>query len=63
MVTSFNVWGTRIPHIGIHGTTGSFIVPDPNHFGGTTGFDAIVFLLLSNKRRSGYDEFIGRFAC
>ncbi len=35
MITSFDVWGTCVPHIEIHGTTGSLIVPDPNHFGGS----------------------------
>ncbi|MFC5449838.1 Gfo/Idh/MocA family protein [Paenibacillus aestuarii] len=34
IVTSFDVWGTRVPHIEIHGTTGSIMVPDPNQFGG-----------------------------
>jgi predicted dehydrogenase len=46
IVTSFDVWGTRIPNIEIHGTTGSLIVPDPNHFGGT------VYL-----KRQDYSEF------
>jgi predicted dehydrogenase len=34
IITSFDVWGSRTPHIEIHGTTGSMIVPDPNTFGG-----------------------------
>ncbi|MED4225589.1 Gfo/Idh/MocA family oxidoreductase [Neobacillus cucumis] len=47
IVTSFDVWGTRVPHIEIHGTTGSLIVPDPNHFGGT------VYL-----KRQDYTDFV-----
>jgi predicted dehydrogenase len=44
---SFDVWGTRTPfHIEIHGTTGSLIVPDPNHFGGS------VYI-----KRQGYSDF------
>ncbi|OCT14817.1 oxidoreductase [Paenibacillus pectinilyticus] len=35
IVTSFDVCGTHIPSIEIHGTSGSLIVPDPNHFGGS----------------------------
>jgi len=34
IVTSFDVWGHKHPHIEIHGTRGSMIVPDPNNFGG-----------------------------
>ncbi|WP_257347277.1 Gfo/Idh/MocA family protein [Pseudalkalibacillus decolorationis] len=34
IITSFDVWGSRTPHIEIHGTMGSIIVPDPNTFGG-----------------------------
>ncbi|MGG4143621.1 Gfo/Idh/MocA family oxidoreductase [Paenibacillus algorifonticola] len=34
MVMSFDVWGTRLPFIEIHGTTGSMILSDPNEFGG-----------------------------
>ncbi|MFC7391618.1 Gfo/Idh/MocA family protein [Scopulibacillus cellulosilyticus] len=34
IITSFDVWGTKTPHIEIHGTAGSLIVPDPNTFGG-----------------------------
>jgi predicted dehydrogenase len=47
ITTSFDVWGTRTPfHIEIHGTTGSLIVPDPNHFGGS------VYI-----KRQGYSDF------
>lgn len=34
MVTSFDVWGTQVPRIEVHGSTGSLVVPDPNTFGG-----------------------------
>lgn len=35
IITSFDVWGSMLPKIEIHGTKGSIIVPDPNTFGGT----------------------------
>lgn len=47
IITSFDVWGTRLPNIEIHGTAGSLIVPDPNHFGGP------VYI-----KRSDYSDFI-----
>ena len=34
IVTSFDIWGSSLPRIEIHGTRGSLIVPDPNFFGG-----------------------------
>lgn len=34
VITSFDVWGTTVPPIEVHGTTGSLLVPDPNTFGG-----------------------------
>ncbi|WP_337102487.1 Gfo/Idh/MocA family protein [Paenibacillus sp. YIM B09110] len=34
MVMSFDVWGSRLPFIEIHGTAGSMILSDPNEFGG-----------------------------
>jgi predicted dehydrogenase len=34
MVTSFDVWGGRLPRIEIYGTEASLSVPDPNGFGG-----------------------------
>lgn len=34
VITSFDVWGHRLPNIQVHGTEGSMIVPDPNGFGG-----------------------------
>ncbi|GAB3417141.1 Gfo/Idh/MocA family protein [Flindersiella endophytica] len=34
LVTSFDVWGARLPRIEIYGATGSLSVPDPNTFGG-----------------------------
>lgn len=34
IITSFDVWAHRLPHIEIHGTKGSLSVPDPNCFGG-----------------------------
>lgn len=34
LVTSFDVWGARVPCIEIYGTEGSLSVPDPNGFGG-----------------------------
>jgi predicted dehydrogenase len=34
VVTSFDVWGHKIPPISLYGETGSMLVPDPNGFGG-----------------------------
>jgi predicted dehydrogenase len=34
IVTSFDVWGAKLPPIEIYGTEGSLAVPDPNSFGG-----------------------------
>ncbi len=34
IVTSFDVWGSRLPRIEIYGTEGTLSVPDPNTFGG-----------------------------
>jgi predicted dehydrogenase len=34
LITSFDVWRTRMPFIEIHGSEGSIVVPDPNTFGG-----------------------------
>jgi predicted dehydrogenase len=34
IITSFDVWGAKLPFIEIHGTKASLSVPDPNHFGG-----------------------------
>jgi predicted dehydrogenase len=34
IVTSFDVWGGRLPFIEIYGTRGTLSVPDPNTFGG-----------------------------
>ena len=34
IVTSFDVWGSRLPHIEIYGTEGTLSVPDPNMFDG-----------------------------
>ncbi len=34
IITTFDVWGSRLPNIEIHGTEGSLSVPDPNTFGG-----------------------------
>jgi predicted dehydrogenase len=34
ITTSFDVWGTRHPHMEIYGTEGTLLVPDPNTFGG-----------------------------
>jgi predicted dehydrogenase len=34
IITSFDVWGSSVPRIEVHGTRGSMIVPDPNCFGG-----------------------------
>ncbi len=35
MITSFDVWGSTLPCLEIHGTLGSIQCPDPNGFGGT----------------------------
>ena len=34
MLTSFDVWGSSLPHIEIYGSEGTLSVPDPNTFGG-----------------------------
>ena len=34
IITSFDVWGSKLPWIEIHGTRGSIQVPDPKGFGG-----------------------------
>lgn len=34
LVMSFDVWGSTLPRIEVHGTDGSLSVPDPNHFDG-----------------------------
>lgn len=34
IITSFDVWGSKLPRIEIYGTRGALIVPDPNTFGG-----------------------------
>jgi predicted dehydrogenase len=34
ILTSFDVWGSSLPHIEIYGSEGTLIVPDPNTFGG-----------------------------
>ncbi|WP_368505165.1 Gfo/Idh/MocA family protein [Alkalihalophilus sp. As8PL] len=34
LITSFDVWGSEVPRMEIHGTEGTLSVPDPNTFGG-----------------------------
>ncbi|MFW5788114.1 MAG: Gfo/Idh/MocA family protein [Halanaerobiales bacterium] len=34
ILTSFDVWGSKLPRIELYGTEGSLMVPDPNGFGG-----------------------------
>ena len=34
IITSFDVWSHRLPHIEVYGTEGTLIAPDPNGFGG-----------------------------
>jgi len=34
ILTSFDVWGSSLPHIEIYGSEGTMSVPDPNTFGG-----------------------------
>ena len=34
IITSFDVWGAKLPWIEVYGTRGSLSVPDPNTFGG-----------------------------
>lgn len=34
IITSFDIWGARLPYIEIYGSQGSLSVPDPNYFGG-----------------------------
>ncbi len=34
IITSFDVWGSRLPLLEVHGTKGSLLCPDPNFFGG-----------------------------
>lgn len=35
LLTSFDMWGSHLPRIEVHGTEGSLSVPDPNGFAGT----------------------------
>lgn len=35
LVMSFDVWGSRLPRLEVHGDQGSLSVPDPNYFEGT----------------------------
>lgn len=37
IITSFDVWGARLPRIEIYGTEGTLSVPDPNNFSGPVG--------------------------
>ena len=41
---SFEVWGSRIPHIEVFGTAGTISVPDPNRFS-----DPVEILLSSDQ--------------
>lgn len=34
IITSFDVWGSKLPRIEVYGSKGSLLVPDPNTFGG-----------------------------
>jgi predicted dehydrogenase len=34
LITSFDVWGAKLPRIEVYGTEGTLSVPDPNTFGG-----------------------------
>jgi len=34
IITSFDVWGSQLPHVEVYGSQGSLSVPDPNTFGG-----------------------------
>ena len=34
ILTSFDVWNTKLPYIEIYGSEGTLLVPDPNTFGG-----------------------------
>ena len=37
IITSFDVWGAKLPRIEIYGSRGSLSVPDPNRFSGPVG--------------------------
>ncbi len=50
LVTSFDVWDSKTPHIEIHGSLGSMILPNPNWFDGevlVSRFDDRVWRSLS----------------
>ena len=50
LVTSFDVWDSKTPHIEIHGSLGSMILPNPNWFDGevlVSRFDNRVWRSLS----------------
>jgi len=34
IITSVDVWGSKLPHMEIYGSKGTLVVPDPNTFGG-----------------------------
>jgi predicted dehydrogenase len=37
IMTSFDVWGAKLPRIEVYGSEGTLSVPDPNTFGGEVG--------------------------
>lgn len=48
IITSFDVWGSKLPRIEIYGSRGTLSVPDPNSFGGP--------VLLLRERESSWTE-------
>jgi len=52
IVTTYDVWGGRLPRIEIYGTEGSLSVPDPNTFGGPVSAYA---LRSGRAHRAGSD--------
>ena len=59
LVTSFDVWDSKTPHIEIHGSLGSMILPNPNWFDGevlVSRFDDRVWQPLSPQVKDPIDR-------
>ena len=59
LVTSFDVWDSKTPHIEIHGSLGSMILPNPNWFDGevlVSRFDNRVWQPLSPQVKDPVDR-------
>jgi predicted dehydrogenase len=48
IITSFDIWGSKLPRIEIYGSEGTLSVPDPNTFGGP--------VLIQRQGQTGWTE-------